>query len=464
MNFDLETCVIDLSKYTRLIRAKILFNHIYFSDLTPEYKEELLRERNYLKIIDHKNYSPRIINLMTEFLRISHIEPKRYLEFFISNLENPFEIWRHTFEEQLSVPSRNLLITMASMPGEVFLEDLREAFLAFHQKMSLEYGFVITPRDFNRALKELEGNFIISEKSKDRTIVKYHNPSVKDFIQNYLASSEAELLTLVKKAIFYDQLMWIWEFRENNSPAFKFRRTIIKNSASFITSLRATINSRNCRLINVDHAGDIHKDNWEMSFEARILLVVSIATELNNTDSKKLLDEMLKILQERLESKSANREDLVQLLKKLKNLEFISQNQKNIILEKSKSFLMCKMDRIEDFKPLCDFTDSFPEIVTTEEKAAIKEDFKEVAKKNASDMFSYTPDLDYVHSEISELKSLAKRIGVNLTKLVEELESYAETLEYDSPYEHDEYDDMIEDYDCDDKEIESIFTALIETK
>ncbi len=59
-NFDLETCVIDLSKYTRSIRAKILFNHIYFSDLPPEYKKELLRERNYLKIIDHKNYSPRV--------------------------------------------------------------------------------------------------------------------------------------------------------------------------------------------------------------------------------------------------------------------------------------------------------------------------------------------------------------------------------------------------------------------
>ncbi len=152
-NFNLETCVIDLSKYTRLNRAKILFNHIYFSKLPLEYKKEVLRERNYLKIIDHNNYSPRIINLMTEFSRIFNIVPDRYIEFFISNLENPLEIWRHAFEEQLSVPSRNLLIIMASMSGEVFLDDLREAFLAFHQKQSIEYGFVTTPQDFIRALK-----------------------------------------------------------------------------------------------------------------------------------------------------------------------------------------------------------------------------------------------------------------------------------------------------------------------
>jgi hypothetical protein len=140
----------------------------------------------------------------------------------------------------------------------------------------------------------LEGDFIFTEKSKDRMIVNYHNPSVKDFIQNYLASSEAELLTLIKAAIFYEQLMWLWEFRENNSVALKFRHTIIKNSTHFIAGLRATINSRNCRLINFeDFDGDDYKDNWKMSFEARVSLVVSVATQLNNYESTKFLDEML---------------------------------------------------------------------------------------------------------------------------------------------------------------------------
>lgn len=464
-NFDLETCVVDLSKYTRFIRAKILFNHIYFSDLPPEYKKELLRERNYLKIIDHKNYSPRIINLMTEFSRVSRIEPNRYLEFFISNLENPLEIWRHAFEQQLSVSSKNLLIVMASMSGEVFLEDLREAFLAFHQKESIEYGFVTTPQDFIRALKEIEGNFIIIEKSKGRTIVNYHNPSVKDFIQNYLASNEAELLTLVKAATFYEQLMWLWKFRENNSVAFKFRETIIKNSPHFIASLRATINSRNCRLIDYAEfdGQNTYKDNWKMSFEARVSLVVSVATKLNNEDSKKFLDEILTVVQERIESKSADRKDLVQLLIELKDSGQIIQDQKPTILEKAKFFLMCKPDWIEDFKPFCDFIDSFPEMITAEEKAAIREDFKEVAEDNVLELYSFTPDRDYVFSMYCELDSLSKRFGVKITKMLEELDSYMEMLKNDPTYEQNQYNNRIEDYDCNDQDIESVFSVLKET-
>lgn len=465
-NFDLETCVIDLSKYTRLIRAKILFNHIYFSDLPPEYKKETLRERNYLRIIDHKNYSPRIINLMTEFSRVSRIEPNRYIDFFISNLENPFEIWRHAFEEQLSVRSRNLLITMASISGEVFLEDLREAFLAFHQKQSIEYDFVTTPQDFIRALKELEGNFIIIEKSKGRTIVIYHNPSVKDFIQNYLASNESELLTLVKAATFYEQLMWLWEFRENNSVALKFRQTIIKNSTHFIVGLRATIHSRNCRLIDYTEfdGQNTYKDNWKMSFEARVSFVVSVVTKLNNDDSKKFLDEMLTVVRERIESKSADRKDLVQLLIELKNLGVIFQDQKPTILEKAKSFLMSKPDWIEDFKPFCDFIDSFPEMITEVEKAAIREDFKDVAINNVSELPSFMPDRDYVFSMHLELDSLSKRFGVKITKILEELDSYMEILKNDPPYEQNEYNTKIEDFDCNDQEIDSIFRVLNETE
>src|SRR5437867_6761288 len=72
-DFRMETCVIDLSKYTGLNRAKILFNHVYFSDLPGSYKEALLVNRNYLTILDHENYNPRIAELMTESSMLAEI-------------------------------------------------------------------------------------------------------------------------------------------------------------------------------------------------------------------------------------------------------------------------------------------------------------------------------------------------------------------------------------------------------
>ncbi|MCU0287501.1 MAG: restriction endonuclease, partial [Acidobacteria bacterium] len=64
--FEKPQCIVDLSQYTRPIRAQILYNHLYFSKLPKEYIEEIVRQATYLKIVDHPNYNPRIIEYMTD--------------------------------------------------------------------------------------------------------------------------------------------------------------------------------------------------------------------------------------------------------------------------------------------------------------------------------------------------------------------------------------------------------------
>ena len=91
---------------------------------------------------------------MTQLSHLHDVHPHAYFESFMSNLDNPLEIWRHAFEEQLSESSRNLLIVMASMPEHVFLEDLEEAFLSFHLKQAKEYQFKTTPNDFLHAISK----------------------------------------------------------------------------------------------------------------------------------------------------------------------------------------------------------------------------------------------------------------------------------------------------------------------
>ncbi|MCG6537888.1 MAG: hypothetical protein L7F78_25010, partial [Syntrophales bacterium LBB04] len=137
----------------------------------------LLESKGYLKIIDHKNYNPRIVDLMTQFSRVVGISPRDYYDSFIANLSNPLEIWRHAFEIQLSRQARNLLLIMTIMPQEVFLEDLQKAFQVFHQNQSRKYNFSTAPHDFIYALKELEGNFTLIERSGNKNVIRLHNPS-----------------------------------------------------------------------------------------------------------------------------------------------------------------------------------------------------------------------------------------------------------------------------------------------
>jgi hypothetical protein len=262
--FDGETCVIDLSKYSRLNRAKILFNHIYFSELPKAYKQTLLNGKNYIRIIDHKNYNPRIIDLMTQPSRLYHIEPNDYFNAFQANLENPLEIWRHAFEEQLSRESRNLLLTMVTMPREVFMEDLREAFINFHQKQAEKYHFEIAVFDFFHALKELEGTFINNEKSRKRTVIRFHNPSIQDYLEHHILDNEIIVQDLIISLVFYDQVKKLWYFGKSDSESMLLRSVINNNLTLFIDTLMRVFKSRTCELINYIGDGQAYKNTMNV--------------------------------------------------------------------------------------------------------------------------------------------------------------------------------------------------------
>ena len=52
--------IISLEDYTHLIRARILYNHLFFSDLPSNLKTSLLPNERYWDVIRHRNYNPRV--------------------------------------------------------------------------------------------------------------------------------------------------------------------------------------------------------------------------------------------------------------------------------------------------------------------------------------------------------------------------------------------------------------------
>ena len=145
---DFKMCVINLSDYTRPARAKILYNHIYFSDLPKEYKLALLEDRGYEKILGHRNYNPRVIEHMTEARHARTVPPTLYLREFLDNLDNPSRIWEHAFKHQVSEAARHLLLVLTTLADEVKLENLEEAFQTFYEFRRLRFGFPTKPGDW----------------------------------------------------------------------------------------------------------------------------------------------------------------------------------------------------------------------------------------------------------------------------------------------------------------------------
>ncbi len=461
--FNTEMCIVDLSKYTRMNRAKILFNHIYFSDLPMSYKTEILKEKNYLKIIDHENYSPRIVDLMTEYSRVKDDLPLKYFKNFIENLNHPLEIWRHAFEEQLSQASKNLLLVMVTVPDEIFLKDLKAAFEKFHFKQAKEFLYKILPVDFMRALKELEGNFILIKKGGAQSIIHFHNPSIRDFLRDHLSSSGQELVSLVQSAVFFEQLMLLWQFREERQDKLKFREIILKNPSEFIDALKRTIFLKSCRVypISTPH-GNIYKEVGSISFEERIVLVAAMYKNSPETKIKLYFEESLKKVEKRIEEGLTEQSELIRLIAELKKLNLISYNQNKNFLNKIKSFLINELNCLDDFDNFLKFKNLFPKIITTSDVIFTKKEFEEIIENYDSEYLDADPD-DY-RNEAYQIRIIGDILDVDVEYEVDRLRDYAEELEAEIPPEPD-YDEHRQltgrnDASCSDLEIISMFDTI----
>lgn len=82
---DLTEMVLDLKVYTREIKARILYNHLYHSGLKEEAVTALLASGKIASIVDHKHYMPRIVQWMTDHIRFEESDPSKY----------PAEFMRH---------------------------------------------------------------------------------------------------------------------------------------------------------------------------------------------------------------------------------------------------------------------------------------------------------------------------------------------------------------------------------
>jgi len=456
--FDIETCVIDLEKYTRRDRSKILFNHIYFSDLTNEHKAALLNNRNYLRIIDHPNYNPRIIELMTQHSNLARISSKGYFEFFMSNLDNPLEIWRHAFEKQLSDDARSLLLVMASMPGEIFITDLEEAFEKFHRLRVETFGIRRSTMDFRNALKETDGNFIKTYKDGADTIVLFHNPSVKDFIKHHINEHKEILYSLFRCAEFIDQIMILWDYHQNENPS-SLSLDINENANIVVNTIKMTIKNKSCRLINF-HSGDgkIEKRRWDISFEERLKFAIIVARELASKDLAVFVLQSIEEVEKRISQKLIDRAQLTSLLEDLMMENLLPEDRRSKFFKSAKDFIVEKPDWLSEFEAVYKLFKSFPNLISEEDIAMVRDNIIHVATDDYD-----ADDPDVIRDDIMRMKELEQMFEIDLSRQIAKYEEWAEELESEQLMEQDiegGFGGSSGNEYCTDFEIESMFNTL----
>lgn len=205
-NIDIYQFVIECTDYNEEAKARILANHLYYFGVPQRYIAAIIKNERYREIINHQNYNPRIIELMTNTFNFTTCTPSRYPDEFISKLNNPSEIWLNAYNH-LSDAARHLLLSLVSCGDAVYLKDLKRVFESFWGLRSNIYGLQRSPDDYLRALKELEGNFFLIHEAGEERVVEIHNPSVLDFMEGFLRKEPDTIGHMVESAISFDQIM-----------------------------------------------------------------------------------------------------------------------------------------------------------------------------------------------------------------------------------------------------------------
>lgn len=200
---DVGKCIVKVEDYTRGLRARILYNHVYFSELPRSYAVSITKERAYRKIIDHKGYSPRIVEWMTIGGGSKGISPKSYVEEFVKVLDNPTQLWQHAFEHQISVDARAILYCLGTIEGWFGLDELRSVWerLTFNKPEVLE-----SKKRFMDAMKYLDGSFVRTVRARSETVVTFHNPSITDYVRKRIVSDAEVHVALLRNAMFFEQV------------------------------------------------------------------------------------------------------------------------------------------------------------------------------------------------------------------------------------------------------------------
>ncbi len=212
-----------LDEYRESEKVKIFFGHLKKSNLTWQQTEVMFDIHR--AIVNHANYNPRIIEM---FLRNVDIEkePEECIEDFWNYIECPENFWQDIFT-RLTTEARLLSVILLISPIPIQSNHLKEMYYRCLDQM----GRVIEKQSFQVCIAELEKTVIksLAVEEASAIIIKFQNPSAKEYLYNYLLQNvELYFDILLQGICCYNQLIYLLTHFSNDLSDEKYKKLFQK--------------------------------------------------------------------------------------------------------------------------------------------------------------------------------------------------------------------------------------------
>ncbi len=443
---------LSLLNYTRMIKAKILCNHLFFSNLTDEYLEEIISTNTHIKIIEHVNYNPRLIEWMTNKDFLSLVSSKEYPKYFLNTLNQPIKLWEQPFLKQISDPSRHLLLTLFSLNSSVLSSKLEQSFSEFHRFSCVKYNLVSSPANFRDAAKELLGSFLKIE----RSTLSYINPSVKDFLEYYLKATPEAAIDILESSVFLEQIKQIWNLYSeelsnlNLATVQKFLKAIL----SAISRLQY-----NKSLVETKDIKSVFWKIYDIDYDERIRLFINIYEKTKSDEILEAISNTLSLAEN--DSYTPSVANWAELSITVSN--HIESGVLTLdILNRIERFVISKINSAYSLQDFLSVKNAFEEdALTSISMQSIESAFQVFRGNYFSQEYTQIKSVSELEDYLSDFKSLAELFNLNTSNDIELLENYIEEQkDYEEQYadqKMDEWKDIRYEAKDESRAIESMF-------
>jgi len=410
-------CVLELDDYSFGQRARILYNHLYFSDLTKPYKEAILEDDFFLDIIKHEHFNPRLIEWLSSLNRLQLPQPNQYRQSIIDLLQSPERLWLHAFETQISDASRNLLLTLYSLGEWGKVVDLEPAFEAIHRGACDRYHRPRAARDFRLALQELDGAFLTYRSG----LATFLNPSIRDFTASILCGTPAIALDILADATRFRQLRNLWDLatEHQDQPLLTVFR---KNSSLLRTHVERLMYVESMRWVATPQGTfGYYADTSE---ETRLDEILEFAEALHDESFVDLAGKYTTFLVSHWGNHGVEFDNIVGTLRKMKEKTWLWLHGGSLIYRAVLDGLLAQVHRAiaQEWITLLELPITAPDW-TESDQNKLNDGLIWYRHRGVDDDRNSCSDIDELEALRGSLEELGERFGIDFTGTIASIES-----------------------------------------